>query len=119
MINKDVDIIFTAGGGVNNGVYESARELGAKVIGVDMPCSYIAPDIIITSALKNVGTGVELTIKDLVEGNFKGGEPKMFDLSNGGVGFEEKITSIDHWIAFGLLSIIGINMIMKPNSSRD
>lgn len=89
MISKDADIIFTAGGGVNNGVYESARELGAKVIGVDMPCSYIAPDIIITSALKNVGTGVELTIKDLVEGNFKGGEPKMFDLSNGGVGFEK------------------------------
>ena len=30
-----------------------------------------------------------------------------------GVGFEEKITSIDHWIAFGLLSIIGINMIKE------
>lgn len=30
-----------------------------------------------------------------------------------GVGFEDKIKSIDHWIAFILLSIIGINMIKE------
>ena len=89
MENKGVDIIMTAGGGVNTGVYELAREKGIKAIGVDMPSNHIAPDTIISSALKNVGTGVELTIKDLVEGNFKGGEAKVYDLSNGGVGYEK------------------------------
>lgn len=36
-----------------------------------------------------------------------------------GVGFEEKITSIDHWIAFGLLSIIGINMIREAFEEKE
>lgn len=87
--NGGADIVFTAGGGVNAGVYESASELGKMAIGVDMPQNYIAPDTIITSALKNVGTGLKLTIKDTLDGNFKGGEVSMFDLSNGGVGFEK------------------------------
>lgn len=89
MIKEGVDIVFTAAGGGNNGVFESTKEQNKYVIGVDMPSSYIAPDVVITSALKNVGTGVELTIKDLIEENFKGGEVKMFDLSNGGVGYED------------------------------
>ena len=88
MINQGVDIVFTAGGGVNNGAWEACEEANIKAIGVDMPSNQFAPNTIITSALKNVGTGVELTVKDLVEGNFKGGEVKMFDLSNGGVGYE-------------------------------
>lgn len=89
MINDGVDIVFTAGGGVNSGVYEVAKEKGKYAIGVDMPQNYIAPETILTSALKNVGTGVKSTIKELVDGQFKGGEAQMFDLSNGGVGFEE------------------------------
>lgn len=36
-----------------------------------------------------------------------------------GVGFEEKITSIDHWIAFGLLSMIGINMIREAFGDKE
>ena len=35
-----------------------------------------------------------------------------------GVNFQEKITSIDHWIAFILLGVIGINMI-KEAISKD
>lgn len=88
MINSGADIIFTAGGGVNNGTWEACKEANIKSIGVDMPSNQFAPDTIITSALKNVGTGVELTVKDLVEDNFIGGQIKMFDLSNGGVGYE-------------------------------
>ena len=89
MIQQNADILFACGGGVNTGVFESSRENNIKAIGVDMPSNYIAPDVIITSALKNVGTGVELTIKDLIEENFKGGQVKMFDLSNSGVGYED------------------------------
>lgn len=36
-----------------------------------------------------------------------------------GVGFEDKIASIDHWIAFGLLSIIGINMIREALGKKE
>lgn len=89
MAQSNIDIMFTAGGGVNTGVYETVRELNLKAIGVDMPSNHIAPDHIITSALKNVGRGIELTIKDLVEGNFVGGGAQVYDLSNKGVGYED------------------------------
>ena len=35
-----------------------------------------------------------------------------------GISFQEKITSIDHWIAFILLGIIGINMIKEAISKE-
>lgn len=39
-----------------------------------------------------------------------------------GINFESFVTKIDHWIAFGLLSIIGINMIkdaLKPECETE
>lgn len=36
-----------------------------------------------------------------------------------GKGFEDIVVSIDHWIAFGLLSVIGINMIRDVFSEED
>ena len=89
MVKDDADILFMASGAGNSGTIEVVRENNIKAIGVDMPNNYIEPKHIITSALKNVGTGLELTIKDLVEGNFEGGQAKIYDLSNGGVGFEK------------------------------
>ena len=82
MIADDIDIIFTAAGAGNSGVIEAATEAG-----VDMESNYIAPDTIITSALKRVDVGVEEVIKDVVNNTFEGGI-KMFDLSNNGVGYE-------------------------------
>ena len=81
MISQGADILFTAGGGVNAGVFEA--------FGVDMPSNHIEPTTIITSALKNVGVGIELVGLDLINNELKGGEAKIFDLSNGGVGFEK------------------------------
>ena len=90
MEKEGVDIIFTACGGGNTGVIETARESkDVKIIGVDMPMSYIAPEHIITSALKNVGEGIKLTIKDTLDGNFNGGNEVKYDLSNNGVGYEK------------------------------
>ena len=89
MIKEDSDVIFMATGGGNAGIIEAIKEAnGVKGIGVDMPMSYLAEDYIITSALKNVGEGLKLTIKDYIEGNFNGGNEVKYDLSNGGVGYE-------------------------------
>lgn len=96
MILNKSDIIFTAAGGCNQGVFEAARENNIKAIGVDMPSSHIAPDVILTSALKDVGVSVQLIISDVINEQFKGGEVKMFDLTNGGVGYEKtKLLSED------------------------
>ena len=88
MIKEGTDIIFMASGGGNAGSLEAVKEANIKAIGVDMPNNYLAPEYIITSALKNVGEGLKLTIKDFVNGEFTSGEVK-YDLSNGGVGFEK------------------------------
>lgn len=87
MTIQGADIIFMAAGGGNSGALEVIRENNIKGIGVDMANSYLAPEHIITSALKNVGEGVKLTIKDLLEDNFTGGLVQ-YNLSNGGVGYE-------------------------------
>ena len=88
MVNDGADIVFMAAGGGNAGALEVVRENNIKAIGVDMPNNYLAPEYIITSALKNVGEGLKLTINDFVNGEFTSGEVK-YDLSNGGVGFEK------------------------------
>jgi basic membrane protein A len=89
MISSKADIIFTAAGGCNVGALEAVKEKGIKAIGVDMPSNYQAPEHVITSALKNIGEGLKLTIKDFINKDFKGGENIIYDLTNGGVGFEE------------------------------
>ncbi len=101
MKSSGADIIFTACGGGNVGVIETAREeKDIKIIGVDMPMSYMSPEYIITSALKNVGEGLKLTIKDTVEGNFNGGKEVKYDLSNNGVGYEKTDLLSDEVIEF-------------------
>ena len=99
MVNEGADIIFMAAGGGNAGSLEVVRENNIKAIGVDMANNYLAPEHIITSALKNVGEGLKLTIKDFVDGNFTSGEVK-YDLSNGGVGFEKTDLLSDEVIKF-------------------
>ena len=88
MINNNSDVIFMATGGGNMGIIEAINEVeNVKGIGVDMPMAYLSENII-TSALKNVGEGLKLTIKDYIDGNFTSGEVK-YNLSNGGVGYEK------------------------------
>ena len=50
-------------------------------------------------------------------GIFQGGMPLIGYLL--GVGFEESIKFIDHWIAFGLLAFIGGNMIKEALSKKE
>ena len=88
MVSEDADIVFMAAGGGNAGALEVVRENNIKAIGVDMPNNYLAPEHIITSALKNVGEGLRLTVKDFTEGKFTSGEVR-YDTSNNGVGFEK------------------------------
>ena len=99
MVNENADIIFMAAGGGNAGSLEVVRENNIKAIGVDMANNYLAPEHIITSALKNVGEGLKLTIKDFVDGKFTSGEVK-YDISNGGVGFEKTDLLSDEVIKF-------------------
>jgi len=86
MYQKNADIVFHASGGVGDGVIEAAKEKGKWAIGVDKDQNFLAPDNVLTSAMKRVDNAIYDMSKKLVEGRFKGGETLVYNLSNDGVG---------------------------------
>ncbi|MBP3932154.1 MAG: BMP family ABC transporter substrate-binding protein, partial [Peptostreptococcaceae bacterium] len=89
MYSNGADIIFIAGGDVGTGAIEAAKEKGKYAIGVDRDQNYLAPDNVITSAIKRVDVGIYETVKSLVGGNFEGGTTKVYGLDKNGVGIAE------------------------------
>jgi len=86
MYQQGADIVFHAAGAVGDGVIEAAKEKGKWAIGVDKDQNSLAPDNVLTSAIKRVDNAVFDMVKKLKEGTFKGGEAVMYNLNNDGVG---------------------------------
>ncbi|AYE36953.1 BMP family ABC transporter substrate-binding protein (plasmid) [Borrelia turcica IST7] len=89
MYSGGADIIFAAAGLSGVGVIEAAKELGDGyyVIGVDQDQSYLAPNNIITSAVKDIRRAVmSFTSAYLRTGEFKGGGVTSYGLREGFVG---------------------------------
>ena len=84
MITNGADVIFHAAGGTGVGVIQACQEKKISAIGVDTDQSSLAPDTVITSAMKRVDNAVYDSVKQLVDGTLKGGEV-VYDLSKGGV----------------------------------
>ncbi len=86
MYNNGVDIIFACAGDSGLGVLECAKETGKYAIGVDRDQYDIAPDNILTSAMKKVNEGVYSVVKSLKDGTFEGGKTLVFGLKEEGIG---------------------------------
>ncbi|MGL5312784.1 MAG: BMP family lipoprotein [Peptostreptococcaceae bacterium] len=86
MYSKNADIIFSAAGAVGIGAIESAKETGKKAIGVDQDQNSLAPDNIITSAMKNIDVAVFTVGEQLLKGEYKGGQIITNTLEMDGVG---------------------------------
>src|SRR5665648_32846 len=80
------DIVFHIAGGSGTGVIDAAKEKNVYAIGVDADQNYMAPDNVITSALKGMDVATFDIIKSVIDDKFKSGDV-LFDLSNDGVGF--------------------------------
>lgn len=89
MYSSGVECIMAAAGGVNNGVYEVGAERNKYAVAVDLAQSNVSPDVIVTSAIKNVNIGVFNTIKQLIEDNLQGGKEMTYSIANDGVGYEK------------------------------
>jgi len=85
MYQQGADIVFHAAGDVGTGVIEAAKEQGKWAIGVDRDQNYLAPNNVLTSAMKRVDVGVYNVVKDLVNGEFKGGQTITYGLADGAV----------------------------------
>ena len=83
-ITQGADVINHAAGGTGAGVIEACNEEGIWAIGVDTDQSILAPDHVITSAMKRVDTASQDISKAVKDGTFTPGI-HMYDLSNGGV----------------------------------
>jgi len=86
MYQQGADIVFHAAGGVGDGVIEAAKEKGKWAIGVDKDQNFLAPDNVLTSAMKRVDNAIYDIGKKLIEGQFAGGETVVYNLKNDGVG---------------------------------
>lgn len=86
MYKNGADVIFVAAGSVGDGTIEAAKEQDKMVIGVDRDQNYLAPDNVITSAMKRVDNAMFNVSKDLANDTFKGGVTMEYGLKEGGVG---------------------------------
>ena len=94
MYSNGADIILSAAGATGLGAIESAKEQNKYAIGVDKDQSSLAPENVLTSALKKVDVGVYNSVNDLVNGKLKGGESKVYGLEQDGVGIPESSKSL-------------------------
>ncbi|MDR2534791.1 MAG: BMP family ABC transporter substrate-binding protein [Treponema sp.] len=81
------DIIYSAAGATGNGAIEAAREQNKWAIGVDMDQNYIAPNNVLTSAIKRVDNALYDVSDQARQGTLKGGSTLLYNLKNNGVGY--------------------------------
>lgn len=95
MYSDGCDIIYHSAGGAGYGAIESAKENNKLIIGVDSDQSYLAPDNVLTSALKNVNVAVEEISTMAMNGTDIGGQTFEYGLAEDGVGIPEDNPNMD------------------------
>ena len=89
LYNSGCDVAMHAAGPVGLGLIESAKEHGTFAIGVDRDQSDIAPECVLTSAMKNVGKAVELVGKSFFNKEDLGGKTLVYGVKEGCVGIPQ------------------------------
>jgi basic membrane protein A len=90
MYSAGCDIVFHAAGGTGVGLIDAAKEAGKFAIGVDRDQAYLAPDNVLTSALKLVNVAVEKVSEEAMNGSKIGGKTYTYGLKEGAVGIPKE-----------------------------
>lgn len=93
MVTNGADIIYHAAGGTGLGVIDGCKENGIWAIGVDSDQSIIAPETILTSAMKRVDNASFDVSKAVCEGTLEGGII-TYDLAAAGVDIAPTTTNL-------------------------
>lgn len=88
-ISAGTDVIFHASGTTGHGVFQAAKDMGIKAIGVDGDQYDEMPGVVITSMLKRVDVAVFDTIRAVGEGRFEAGL-ESFGVAEKGVGYVDE-----------------------------
>jgi basic membrane protein A and related proteins len=97
-ISSGADIIFPVAGGTGVGSITAAKNAGVYAIGVDADQAYLAPQTVLTSAMKGVDTATFDVIQQTKNNAFKTGI-QTFTLANKGVGIAKLNTIVPASIA--------------------
>ena len=119
MIKKGCDVLFHAAGGTGTGMIEACAESGVWAIGVDTDQSYLAPDTVITSALKRVDKVIYDLSNQAMSGEAVGGDNIDLGASENAVGISESHDLIPDDIysdALEVLEKIKSGEIVPPDS---
>lgn len=122
MFSSGCDVVFHASGGTGTGVIEAAKDAGKFAIGVDMDQSFLAPDNVLTSALKRVDVAVADVSRKLINGETKGGSNMNLGLTEGCVGIPEDHSLMDDAVyqaAVALEDKIKSGDIVPPANSSE
>lgn len=92
MFSSGCDIVFHAAGGTGTGVIEAAKDAGKGkyAIGVDRDQAYLAPENVLTSAIKKVHMAVESVSMDIINGKDVSGKTVEYGLTEDAVGIPEE-----------------------------
>ncbi|KDR94988.1 nucleoside-binding protein [Peptoclostridium litorale DSM 5388] len=85
LYSKGVDIIFQVAGKTGEGVFEAAKDVNKKAIGVDSDQRYINPDVIVASMIKGVGLSVYESLEKIQNGTFESGTVYKYGTNENGV----------------------------------
>ena len=85
MIEQGVDIVFHAAGLTGLGAIQAAKDAGILAIGVDVDQSNVAPDTVLTSAIKKIPESVYVVLESVANGNFENGT-KSYGLAEDATG---------------------------------
>lgn len=88
MFTNGADVVYQVAGSTGLGVIEAAKEKGLYAIGVEVDQSYLAPEAVISSALRLIDNAVVNVCQQAMEGTLEGGIA-MYDLASGCVGYAE------------------------------
>lgn len=86
MYTNGADIVFHAAGNVGIGVIEAAKEMNKYAMGVDRDQNYLAPDHVLSSAMKKVGDAIYDVCGRLMAGEEMGGTTVSLGLAEGACG---------------------------------
>ncbi|HOI14278.1 MAG TPA: BMP family ABC transporter substrate-binding protein [Methanoculleus sp.] len=100
LCSEDVDVILMIAGSSNTGIVDAARETGdVYLIGEDTDQSYLAPNLVAASLVKEIDAIVHHAVENEIDGTFTPGR-EVWTLENDGTGlfvspgFDEKYARI-------------------------
>lgn len=121
MYNK-CDVIFHAAGGAGVGIIEAAKETGKYVIGVDKDQLPLAPNNVLTSAIKDVGKAVKTISINALNGERMGGKTFSYGIKEKCVGIPAENPNLDPNVYKAAIEIqekISDGKIVSPGTEKD